>query len=387
MPLLIPYFSIHAQIDAQHNKIRTVVIDAGHGGKDPGAVGKYAKEKDVVLAIALKTGKYIEEKFPDVKVIYTRDSDVFIGLHERTQIANKANADLFISIHANSNPNTAAIGAETYVMGLHKSQENLEVAKKENSAIVLEDNYKTRYEGFDPNDVESYIMLSLMQNTYLDQSLNAASLIQTQFRDRANRKDRGVKQAGFLVLWETTMPSVLVEVGFISNLEEEKYIASESGQDYLASAIFRAFRGYKEYIEGTSFAPEPLVVTQTPPIEETKIPDSKPVLPDTNQNLYRPKNTAQTTETTSTQVTFKVQILVSEKPIDTSDKIFGGLSPVHEIQINGKYKYLAGESSTYQEALEYSKEIKKKYPDAFIVAVSNGKIIPLSEALEMVKTN
>lgn len=387
MPLSFPYFSIYAQIDEQHNKIRTVVIDAGHGGKDPGALGSYAKEKDVVLAIALKTGKYIEEKFPDVKVIYTRDSDVFIGLHERTQIANKANADLFISIHANSNPNTAALGAETYVMGLHKSQENLEVAKKENSAIVLEDNYKTRYEGFDPNNVESYIILSLMQNTYLDQSLNAASLIQTQFRDRANRKDRGVKQAGFLVLWETTMPSVLVEVGFLSNIEEEKYLASESGQDYLASAIFRAFRDYKEYIEGTSFTPEPLITAQTSPVEAKKTPDSLRALPDTNQYLYRPKSTLGTPESTSTEVIFKVQVLVSEKQIATNDKTFEGLASVQEIQMEKKYKYLAGGSSTYEEAMDYSKEIKKKYPDAFIVAVSNGKIIPLSQALEMVKTN
>jgi N-acetylmuramoyl-L-alanine amidase len=193
------------------NKIHTVVVDPGHGGKDPGTVGKQTKEKEIVLGIALKLGKYIEDNMSDVKVIYTRKTDVFVPLHERAEIANKNDADIFISIHANADPKWKAEGTETYAMGLHKSEDNLEVAKLENSVILMEEDYTTNYENFDPNSAESYIAISLLQNIHLEQSLEFASYIQNQFRERAKRKDRGVKQAGFLVLWQTTMPSVLVE--------------------------------------------------------------------------------------------------------------------------------------------------------------------------------
>ena len=205
-------------------KIRKVVIDAGHGGKDPGALGKYSKEKDIALAIALKTGSYIENNIPDVEVIYTRKTDVFIELHNRARIANDAEADLFISIHCNANNSSKPYGTETYVMGLHKSQANLEVAKLENAAILKEEDYSDMYDGFDPGRDEDYIALTLFQNSYQESSLTIASMVQDQFRERARLEDRGVWQAGFWVLYKTAMPAILIETGFISNANDEKDI-------------------------------------------------------------------------------------------------------------------------------------------------------------------
>ncbi len=229
-------------------KIRTVVIDAGHGGKDPGTVGKVFKEKDVVLNIALKVGEYIEKNVPNVKVVYTRKTDKFIELAERAAIANRNKADLFISIHANAISNPQTYGTETWVMGLHKSEENLAVAKRENSVIMHEDNYEEKYEGFD-NSPESYIMFSLMQNAYLENSLKFADKIERQFKHKAGRHSRGVKQAGFVVLYKTATPSVLVEAGFLSNATEEKFLGTTEGQDLIASGIYRAFKEYKSEVE------------------------------------------------------------------------------------------------------------------------------------------
>ncbi|MBL7857870.1 MAG: N-acetylmuramoyl-L-alanine amidase [Cyclobacteriaceae bacterium] len=230
-------------------KIDVVVIDAGHGGKDSGTLGKASKEKDVALKIALKLGANIEKNLPGVKVIYTRKDDRFIPLDERADIANKNKADLFICIHSNANPNTKAFGTETYVMGLHKDESNLEVAKRENSVILLDENYKERYEGFDPNSAESYILFSLNQSAYQENSLNFASKVEAQFKNRAGRASRGVKQAGFWVLWRTTMPSVLIETGFLSNGTEEQFLVSDSGQELIASGIYRAFKEYKTEVE------------------------------------------------------------------------------------------------------------------------------------------
>lgn len=229
-------------------KIRTVVLDAGHGGKDPGTIGKFLKEKDVVLNIALKVGEYIEKNVPDVKVIYTRKTDKFIELTERAAIANRNKADLFISIHANSISNPQIYGTETWVMGLHKSEENLAVAKRENSVILYEENYQEHYEGFD-NSPESYIMFSLMQNAYLENSLKLADRIEKQFKNKAGRHSRGVKQAGFVVLYKTATPSVLVEAGFLSNATEEKFLGTDEGQALIASGIYRAFKEYKSEVE------------------------------------------------------------------------------------------------------------------------------------------
>ncbi len=229
-------------------KLKTIVIDAGHGGKDPGCSGKFSQEKHVALAVSLELGRIIKENLPGVKVIYTRKSDKFIELHERANIANKNNADLFISIHCNAGPHYFR-GSETYAMGLHKTQGNLDVAIRENESILQEENYLDNYEGFDPSSTEGYILFSLMQNAYLANSLNIANKIELQFKNRIHRHSRGVKQAGFLVLWKTSMPSILVELGFLTNEKEEIFLNNKENQVYLASGIYRAIKVYKQELE------------------------------------------------------------------------------------------------------------------------------------------
>lgn len=232
-------------------KVKKIVIDPGHGGKDPGTSGSSSKEKDVALEIALKLGKTINEYLPDVEVIYTRDGDSFPQLNERADLANNSGADLFLSIHCNWISNPKIKGTETYVMGVHKSDDNLKIAQRENSVILLEDGYEENYDDFDPNSPESYILFSLYQSAYQESSLKLAQNIETQFKDRANRRSRGVKSAGFLVLWQTSMPSVLIETGFLSNPQEEKELNDELYQEYIASAIFRAVRDYKNDLESS----------------------------------------------------------------------------------------------------------------------------------------
>lgn len=231
-------------------RVKKVVIDAGHGGKDQGTSGNFSREKDIALKISLELGNIIKKYLQDVEIVYTRQDDSFPSLIDRANLANKNGADLFISIHCNSAPYSSRIkGTETYVMGLHTSQKNLEVAKRENSAILLEDNYEQHYEGFDPNSPEADIIFSLYQNAYLENSLELAQKVEEQFKNRVGRVSRGVKQAGFVVLWKTSMPSVLIEVGFLSNPQEEKDLNDELQQTYIASGIFRAFRDYKTKIE------------------------------------------------------------------------------------------------------------------------------------------
>jgi N-acetylmuramoyl-L-alanine amidase len=230
-------------------KVDVVVIDAGHGGHDEGTHGRLLKEKDVALKIALKVGSYIEKNVPGVKVIYTRKDDTYIALDERAEIANKNKADLFICIHANANPNAKAFGTETFVMGIHKDEGNLAIAQRENSVILMDENYEERYEGFNPNSPESYILFTLTQSAYQESSLRFASKIESQFKNRAGRLSRGVKQAGFVVLWRTTMPSVLIETGFLTNSTEEKFLAGDDGQELIASGIYRAFKEYKSDVE------------------------------------------------------------------------------------------------------------------------------------------
>lgn len=241
-------------------RMKTVVIDPGHGGHDPGNVGTgrhKKKEKDIALDVALRVGSFIKEIFPDIKVIYTRDTDVFIGLNERADVANKADADLFLSIHCNAAKNPEAYGVETFTLGLHKNDENLQVAMKENQAIFLEDDYQTKYDGFDPNSPESIIALTIMQSAFLEQSLKISSYIQKQFKEKVGRRDRGVKQAGFLVLRRTTMPSILIELGFLTNVDEENFLNTENGRIIMASAIFKGFKDYKEKVEGGASASVP----------------------------------------------------------------------------------------------------------------------------------
>jgi N-acetylmuramoyl-L-alanine amidase len=231
------------------SKVDIVVIDAGHGGHDNGTHGRLLKEKDLALSIALKVGNYIEKNIPGVKVIYTRKDDRYLALDERADIANKNKADLFICIHANANPNTKAYGTETFVMGLHKDEGNLAIAQRENSVILMDENYEERYEGFNPNSPESYILFALTQSAYQESSLKFAQKVENQFKDRVGRLSRGVKQAGFVVLWRTAMPSVLIETGFLTNSTEEKFLAGEEGQDLIASGIYRAFKEYKNEVE------------------------------------------------------------------------------------------------------------------------------------------
>ncbi len=230
-------------------KLETIVIDPGHGGKDPGTLGKKSKEKDVALKISLKLGAYIEKNFPDVKVIYTRKDDKYVALDERAEMANRNKAQLFICIHANSLPGAPAHGTETFVMGLHKDKGNFEIAKRENSVILMDENYQQRYEGFDPKSPESYILFTLSQSAYHESSLRFAQKVENQFKTKAGRVSRGVKQAGFIVLWKTAMPSVLIETGFLSQSKEESFLLSDDGQDMIASGIYRAFKEYKTEIE------------------------------------------------------------------------------------------------------------------------------------------
>jgi len=238
-----------AMIELADIVVDTVVIDAGHGGKDPGTRGVSLKEKDVALKIALKVGGYIEKNIPGVKVIYTRKTDKYIPLDERAAIANKNKADLFICIHANAVSNPDIMGTETYVMGLQKAGGNLDVAKRENSVIILEDNYEERYEGFDPNSPESNILFSLTQSAFQESSLNFAGKVENEFKIKIGRKSKGVKQAPFWVLWRTAMPSVLVEVGFLTNKKEEIFLSDDAGQNLIASGIYRAFKDYKAQVE------------------------------------------------------------------------------------------------------------------------------------------
>ena len=352
--ILIILFNINTNIFAQSdNKQMIIVIDPGHGGKDSGAIGRRGQEKNIVLAISLKLGKLIEENLKDVKVIYTRKTDVFVELNKRAEIANKNKADLFISIHANSNKKTKPFGAETYVMGLHKTQENLNVAKRENSVIVFEEDYSKKYEGYDPKSSESYIIFSLMQNAYLEQSLSLASFVQGEIKNSAKRKDRGVKQAGFLVLWNTTMPSVLIETGFISNKKEEDYLLSKQGEDDMALCIYNALKEYIKSIKNKTVA------------ETTSF---------YNNNKK---------DTLKDKIFFKIQVSSSSKQIPLDSEHFKGCKNVEEYKASPtSYKYTVGCDSDFNSIKKMQKSIKQHFPGAFIVAFKNGKKIPISEAIK-----
>jgi N-acetylmuramoyl-L-alanine amidase len=339
-----------------------IVIDAGHGGKDPGALGSFSAEKNITLAIALKTGSYIENNLKNVTVIYTRKTDTFIELKDRPDIANKNNADLFISIHANSTKSKTIQGTETFVMGPAKDQQNLEVAMKENEVILLESDHSTTYEGFDPKSPESYIMFSLMQNIFLKQSTSLASAIQSQYRGNINRNDRGVKQAGFWVLFMTTMPSVLTETGFITHPDEEKYLNSKEGQDKIASSIFHACIDYIADIESKS--------SKFPVKTQNQEPDSE--------------NTAQSTSKPG-EIVFMVQIATSSAKIEIKPENFNGLKNVTEIPGQDVHKYAAGNFDDYDSAVNFRKEIESSFPDAFVIAIKDNKILPLQQALDQKK--
>ena len=367
---------------ADPNTIDVVCLDAGHGGKDPGnlGTGRYkTTEKHIALNVTRLLGKYINEGFPEVKVVYTRDDDRFIELKERCAIANRAKADVFLSIHLNANNSADPHGCETYVMGLHKTEANMRVAQRENEAILLEEGHELKYDGYDPKDPESMIALTIRQNTYLDHSLLLSSLIQKQFKERVGRIDRGVKQAGFLVISYTSMPSVLVELGFLTNADEEDFLQTEKGQDYLASAIYRAFKEYKSTLEGTD-------VRVTP--NEAK-PDSTKVavaVPDT----VKPAPPAPIVNPVVTEqgVRFRVQIVTSSKRIDANKpKNFNGLEGVREVQGAGLFKYQVGNEPSLEKARAVQAKCRDKgYDGAFIVAYQNGERIDLQKAVTLAQS-
>lgn len=369
------FLPLHDAFADGEGRIRKVVIDAGHGGRDPGALGKNSREKDIALSIALKTGGYIEKYLPDVEVIYTRKSDRFVELHKRAQIANEAQADLFISIHCNANNSSQPYGTETYVMGLHKSQANLEVAQKENAAILKEEDYQAEYEGFDPESPEAYIIFSLFQNAFLDQSLEFASLVQNQFKERVGLRDRGVMQAGFLVLYRITMPGVLVETGYLTNSKDEKYLMSEKGQVYIASAIYRAFKAYKKEMEKD--LPDLIIP------ENTQLAESGKDLKDRNEKSSA-KQEIEDDRDADQQVLFKVQFATSAELIKDYATKFIGLEQLGYYDHNGLIKYTSGSFSSFQEANKYKNKVRRKgYKDAFVIAMQKDRRISLAEARKM----
>jgi len=358
---------------ASAQKVNTVVLDAGHGGHDTGALGKNSREKDITLAIVLKLRDYIRSNMKDVKVILTRDDDTFVELYRRARIANENNADLFISIHCNSTKTPTAYGVETFVMGLHKSQANLAVAKAENASILLEDNYVEKYDGFDPNSPEGNIFFSMMQNAFLDKSLSYASKVQHQLVDNLHMLNRGVKQAGFLVLYKTAMPGILVETGFISNPKDEKFLLSEEGQDQMAQAIYKALRDYKNQEEKKS----PIRENVDSLVSGLQI--SEVVSPKNNVNKKPDLDTPQKMNTE--EVTYRVQfaLYTEAKPLDS--KIFSGINDVKMYFHGGSYKYTSGDFSTTEDALQRRKElIAKGYKDAFVVAFKGKQRITNDEA-------
>jgi len=359
-----------ATLQAQGNDF-TVVIDPGHGGRDPGAIGRRGKEKDINLSVALKLGKLIQTNCKDVRIVYTRQKDVFVGLDRRAQIANNAKADLFISIHTNSVAKGRTVrGTETYTLGLHRTDDNLEVAKKENSVILIESDYEQRYAGFNPNSSESYIIFEFLQDKNMEKSVDFATLIQRQFKNTAKRIDKGVHQAGFLVLRETTMPGVLVELGYISTPDEERYLLTEAGTDALAKSIYRAFISYKEQHDSHSARSK-----ETAPAPKTA-----------TKSASQPASKAPATSAKGKPV-FKIQILASEKKLNAGNKQFKGLSPVNYYQEKGLYKYTYGESTDYNKVLRTKRQIANKFKGAFIVAFKDGKKMDVNQAIKEFKNN
>lgn len=357
------------------DKSFTVVIDAGHGGNDPGAIGRRGREKNINLSVALKLGKLIEDNCKDTKVVYTRKKDTFVPLHRRAEIANAAKADLFISIHTNSlaSRNSQVQGTETYTLGLHRTEDNLEVAKKENSVILIEDDYQQRYAGFNPNSSESYIIFEFLQDKYMAQSVSFAQLVQKKFRQSARRVDKGVHQAGFLVLRETSMPGVLIELGYITNPSEEQYLLSESGSSALAKSIYQAFLVYRrEGKQGNVGRSDDVVGTkrEEPPVSE-RTEDEKPQA-----------------KVQSAQPVFKIQILTSERVLPAKSRLFKGLAPVSWYKEGGIYKYTYGESTDYNRMLRLKRsKVDAKFKDAFIIAFKNGEKMNINQAIKEFKQN
>jgi len=422
--------SISGTSNNKNNKSFVLIIDPGHGGKDPGAVSKDIREKDVVLGVGLKLGKYMNENFPDVKVIFTRNTDVFVPLIDRSRIANKNKADLFISIHANFCGTPSTRGTETYFLGVARSNDNLDVAKKENSVILLEDNYASTYEGFDPNSSESYIMFETIQGAYIDQSLAFANDIQQQFQSRINSSNRGPKQAGFLVLRQSSMPSVLVETGFISNPAEANYLKSEEGQQSIAMSIINAFRKFKAKYSGANIPvtaetksttnshhaksglkneslsknnstelkrdtspAEKAVKLETASIiqenlqtrdtskkaNENKLLSEKPAAI-AGKSIHKEINTSSTASTSNRSSSenntyYSVQIGANTTPVEPTASNFKGLKDVRREKSDKYFRYYVGKESSIDKITPILQKIQLKFSQAFIVSFIDGKRI------------
>ncbi len=390
----------------------TLVIDAGHGGKDVGALGAFSNEKDINLNVALAFGRLVEDNLPDVKVIYTRKTDVFIPLKGRAEIANKAKADLFISVHTNSVPptKTPPQGFQVYTLGMHRAKDNLDVAMRENSVISLEKGYEKTYEGFDPKSSESYIMFEILQSGNMEKSVELARLIQRSVCSKANRNDKGVHQAGFLVLRETSMPSCLIELGFITSEEEEQFLNSQRGIDLMAHGIYEAFVEYKNKYDGKVTIPyRPSTKNQLPienilgrlskntskSSENVELPKKINVVRNKQQTV---KPIAKATHTkdkkqpvvekpTTDVPIFKIQIFAINRQLTPDSQLFKGYKNVSSETEGDLYKYMIGNSADYNEILRLKEKLKQDFPQAFIVAFKKGKRMNTGEAIkEFVKT-
>jgi len=410
---LLAFFA-YPKIILSQNYLDKIVIDAGHGGKDPGASGKYSREKDVVLKLALLTGQELKKLYPNLEIIYTRKTDVFIPLKERAEIANRANADLFISIHCNSNASSQPQGSETYVMGLHKSEANLNVAKKENAAILFEEDYKKNYDGFDPTSDESHIIFNFFQNSYLSQNLDLASKMQNKFSISTPLRDRGVKQAGFWVLYKTTMPGVLIETGFLSNPKDEKFLNSNEGQSKISKSIANAISDYKKEhdtrerlkaeqdqnlannsseeeltneVSGNKDTEEAKknldlnkekVKTQTSAERIAKVSSQTK---DEDENSIKPNNPSQ-------KAIYSVQFLSLSKDKKLTGGKFDQMPSIRSYLHEGMYRYISGETGLYEDGLKLQSQVRKLgFKDAFLVAFYQGKRISISEAKKINNEN
>lgn len=372
----------------------TLVIDAGHGGHDAGAVGSFSKEKNINLNVALEFGRLVKENCPDVRVIYTRKTDIFIPLQERAEIANRNKADLFVSIHTNALPNgKIAYGSETYTMGMARAASNLEVAKRENAVITYEKDYQERYAGFDPNKAESYIIFEYIQDRYMKQSVELARCIQKQYVNNG-RRDKGVHQAGFLVLRATTMPAVLTELGFISTPEEERYLNSEEGVKALARSIYNGFCTYRGQTP-VAETPTPAKTEETAPVRElaqaeqpakaTPVTKKEPEAVQPKKEKDTPKTPEVKQDVPDDKPVFKIQILTSDRKLRTDDQHFKGLKGIESYTEGNVIKYTYGASTNYDEIRALQRTISDKFEGTFIIALQGGKRIDLQKAIKASK--
>ncbi|MCP9534691.1 N-acetylmuramoyl-L-alanine amidase [Prevotella copri] len=388
------------------NKRFTLVIDPGHGGHDAGALGAISKEKNINLAVALRFGKYVEQNLPEVRVIYTRKTDVFIPLNERANIANRANADLFISVHTNALPaGKVARGFETYTLGMHRAKDNLDVAMRENSVISMEKDYQQRYQGFDPRSSESYIIFEFIQGKNMERSVELARMIQRSVCDGANRPDKGVHQAGFLVLRETSMPGCLIELGFITTPDEERLLNDDSRVDDIARGIYEAFAKYKNKYDKSVSVPYrakdsedvnlPKIVPDQEPAPKTRVvtrgkqskrEEATPEQPKREVKKLETKKDVKKAEVADAPV-FKLQIFVGSRNLRKGDAHFKGETDYDSFQEGNLVKYTLGASTNYNEIYRLRKEKLEKFPEAFIIAFKNGQKYDVNQAIREFKQN